>query len=206
MGNLELISGLMLFESPNNTNDRDLAIARIIVRPAKLEDSRELAAILAYSFYDFPEIWRWIYPLLQFTIYEDLRHRLRSRSPLYCCLVACSIDKNKEEEIVGTAEIAIRAPNFWSNDQRYPYIANLAVKNEYRRLGIGTKMLSECERISLDWGYSETRLHVLAGNDAAKNLYLSTGYQLCQIESNWGDWLVKGSSRLLLSKQQPLCQ
>ena len=109
-------------------------------------------------------------------------------------------------EIVGTAEIAIRSANFWSNDLRYPYIANLAVKNDYRRLGIGTKLLSECERIALDWGYSETRLHVLAGNDAAKQLYLGSGYQLCQIESHWGDFLVNGSSRLLLSKQQAICQ
>jgi ribosomal protein S18 acetylase RimI-like enzyme len=201
LGNLELISGLMLFESSNNTNNWDRSINRIIVRPAKLEDSRDLAVILAHSFYDFSEFWDWVYPLLQFTIYEDLRYRFRSRSPLYCCLVASSIDSQGAEQLVGTAEIAIRSPNFWSNNICYPYIANLAVKNNHRRLGVGTKLLSECERIALDWGYRETRLHVLASNNAAKQLYLGNGYQVCQVEPYWGGLLIQGSCRLLLSKQ-----
>ncbi|MGD1922318.1 MAG: hypothetical protein ACFCAD_27550, partial [Pleurocapsa sp.] len=90
-----------------------------------------------------PEFINWVYPFLQFTINEDLRYRLRSRSPVYACLIAKianpdwrGVTENKSYEnisqsetiIVGTAEIALRSASFWSNEPQYPYFSILAVR------------------------------------------------------------------------------
>ena len=181
----------------------------ITISQASMEDTRTVSSILAKSFYDFPEFVGWVYPFLQFTINEDLRYRLRSHAPRYACLVA-KIPKSdtgsitgheSDSTVVGTAEIALRSTSFWSSEPQYPYISNLAVKQDRRRLGIGSQLLARCEEIALDWGYGETRLHVLDKNDSAKQLYCHNGYQIAQIEANWSNLWFDHSPRLLLKKQ-----
>lgn len=177
--------------------------------PAVIEDTQEISSVLAKSFYDFPEFVSWVYPFIQFTINEDLRYRLRSHSPHYFCLVAKLPQENqsgameytKSSVIVGTVELALRTPSLWSNSFQYPYISNLAVNQDYRRLGIGSQLLAKCEQIALDWGYEETRLHVLDSNDSGKQLYYRSGYQISQIEGSWGSLWFDYSPRLLLKKQ-----
>ena len=183
----------------NVTHNLELTIHR-----ATIEDTKAISAVLAKSFYQFQGLASWFYPVLEFTITEDLRYRLRSHSPLYCCLVAKSIqqpnlDNTSGSIVVATVEIALRSHSFWSGDRPYPYISNLAVAQNYRRLGIGTQLLDKCEQIASDWGYHEIRLHVLDSNDAAKQLYCDRGYQISQIEPNWGMWFDR-SRRLLLKK------
>ena len=183
----------------------------LTIHPATAEDTKAISAILVQCFCDFPNFAQWIYPLLQFTINEDLRHRLRSQSPLYCCFVAKLALPNSQIQnilkcdsdmiIVGTIEIALRSHFWWSASPQYPYISNLAVAEDFRRLGIGSKLLAKCEQTALDWGYQETRLHVLDRNDTAKQLYCGSGYQISQIESNWGNLWFDYSPRLLLRKQ-----
>lgn len=184
-----------------STNHHVGTNSQLTIRPAKFTDTREIALILAQSFYDFPDYLAWMYSLLQFTISEDLRYRLRSAAPLYCCLVATYPHLQGESAIAGTAEITLRTPSFWSNNVQYPYISNLAVSKNYRRRGIGSQLLTKCEQIALDWGYQETRLHVLDKNNSAKKLYNRNGYEICQIEPNWGQFLLDYSPRLLLKKQ-----
>jgi len=197
----------MVLKSLDNDVNRDL---KLTIQPAVIEDTREISTILAQSFYSFPEFAHWIYPLLRFTINEDLRYRLRSASPHYRCLVAKitpSSDQNlnlldrlsSDSSIVGTIEIALRS-SLWSNNPQNPYISNLAVAQDYRRLGVGSQLLIACERAALDWGYTETRLHVLERNESAKQLYCKNGYQISQIEPNWGNLWFDYSPRLLLKK------
>ena len=187
----------MVSKSVDRNVSNDL---KLTIQPAQIEDIRVISSVLAKSFYDFPEFANWIYPILQFTINEDLRYRLRSHSPCYVCLVAKLAQPDGRDIIVGTAEIALRSTSFWQNQPKYPYISNLAVKQEYRRLGIGSQLLNKCEQITLDWGYHEIRLHVLDCNNSAKQLYGCNGYQILPKEPNWGIWF-DCSSRLLLTKK-----
>ncbi len=180
--------------------NKNVNISPIIIRPAKFEDLRDLTEVLAYSFYHFPKPLGWVYSLLKLGIYEDLRGRLRSHTPLYCCLVALTLDSSVELSIVGTVEIAIRYPSVWSLDSQYPYISNLAVMPNYRRQGIGKKLLAKCEQVALNWGYQETRLHVLKDNDSAKQLYFRQGYHIDLSQPAWNDIFFFPSQRLLLSK------
>lgn len=198
----------MVLRSLDNDVIRDL---KLTIHPATIEDTKEISTILAQSFYNFPEFAHWIYPFLRFTINEDLRYRLRSSSPHYRCLVAKAIpsgegDRLSQDDadsvIVGTIEIALRS-SMWSNNPQHPYISNLAVAEDYRRLGVGSQLLAACEQSALDWGYSEIRLHVLDRNESAKQLYCKNGYQISQIEPNWGNLWFDYSPRLLLKKIIP---
>ena len=179
----------------------DTADSKLIIYPAAIKDTRGLGEVLAYSFYDFPDYLRWIYPLLQFTIAEDLRYRLRTESPVYCCLVASFSNIKGESAIAGTAEITLRSSGFWSSNIQYPYISNLAVKKNYRRQGIGSQLLHKCEQIALNWGYQEICLHVLDHNYSAKQVYAHNGYQICQVEPLWKQSCFGNSTRLLLKKK-----
>lgn len=190
----------MVLKSLDSDVEGDL---KLTIYPAVIEDTKEISNILAQSFYNFPEFAHWIYPILRFTINEDIRYRLRSTSPHYRCLVAkitSSINNSSNESvIVGTIEVALRS-TLWSASLQHPYISNLAVAQNYRRLGIGSKLLTACEQAALDWGYQETRLHVLDRNESAKQLYCQNGYQISQIEPNWGNLWFDYSPRLLLKK------
>ncbi len=197
----------MVLKSLDHHVNRDL---KLTIHPATAEDTKATSTILVQSFYDFPNFANWIYPFLQFTINEDLRYRLRSQSPLYRCFVAKLALPNNQIQVpesdsrivvVGTIEIALRSSFLWSTTPQYPYISNLAVAPDFRRLGIGHQLLTQCEQTALDWGYQETRLHVLDSNDAAKQLYCNNGYQIAQVEANWGNLWFDYSPRLLLRKQ-----
>ena len=195
----------MVSKSLKRDFNRDL---KLTIHPAVIEDTKAISTVLSQSFYSFPEFIQWVYPFLRFTINEDLRYRLRSTSPHYCCLVAKmpplsqeSFNELAESEslVVGTIEIALRSA-LWSSQPQYPYISNLAVAENYRRLGIGSQLLSACEQVAMEWGYQETRLHVLDRNESAKQLYCKNGYQISQIEPNWGNLWFDCSPRLLLRK------
>lgn len=182
-------------------------IAHFSVRGAQALDLTNLADILADSFHSRTGIAGWAYPLLRLGIYEDLRNRLRSTPPQYKCLVAVAAIPTTTgvcEQIAGTVEIALRFPPSWQpRGSKYPYISNLAVKTSCRRQGAAKQLLLACERTALEWGYSDLYLHVLENNHQARQLYLKSGYQLRQVEPNYGAWLLGHPKRLLLQKHLP---
>ena len=182
-------------------NNRDsIPQNKPIIRQAKTTDVSELAEIVVSSFYDYSGILSWLNPLLQFTVSEDLRYRLRSNLPLYQCLVA-TLDRDRPQSpIAGTVEISLRT-SFWSPSPQYPYISNLAVKNIYRRRGIARQLLDKCEQVAHSWGYDAIQLHVLNQNNSAKQLYLDSGYKIIHKEPHWNGFFEPNSSRLLLRKK-----
>lgn len=175
-------------------------VRKLIVRRADFEDLLSLAEILTNSFHEFSGFFDWLYPFFRLGIYEDLRLRLGNSSPYYNCLVA-TITNNQTEEIIGTAEVSLRSPSLWYDARtQYPYIANLAVKNEYRRKGVARHLLSECEQIAQAWGYNHIYLHVLDNNYKAKQLYFGSGYQIASVESDLTSWFWQSPAKLLLNK------
>jgi ribosomal protein S18 acetylase RimI-like enzyme len=157
-----------------------------------------------------------MYPLLYLGIQEDLRSRLRSNAAHQVCLVAVkplptagatwrvgSLILPKSTQIVaGTVEIGLRTQPPWHfRHRQYPYLSNLAVQAEYRRLGIAHQLLLSCERIALEWGYKDLYLHVLENNYPARHLYTKLGYQVEEVETSWKSWLFGQPRQLFLHKR-----
>jgi ribosomal protein S18 acetylase RimI-like enzyme len=168
----------------------------IQIRFADLKDVKALADVLVQSFHVSENWFSWFYPLLKLGICEDLRTRLRSKSPYYQCLVALILEK---EEVIGTAEISLR--EWFLSPKRACYISNLAVSGSYRRQGIAKQLLLNCEKVAEEWNCELLHLHVLEDNLAAKQLYLTNGYRSQRIENSLQSWLFKQPRRLLLEKK-----
>jgi ribosomal protein S18 acetylase RimI-like enzyme len=157
-------------------------------------------------------------PFLQLSIYEDLRNRIRSKGQNYLCLVAFLVRDTQptqglsaigEQNLVGTVEISVRSRNgtdvisfhSWQLDSfEYVYLCNLAVDENYRRLGVAQKLLYSCERQVLEWGFCDLYLHVLENNYTARRLYYRAGYRLQEVQWTWGSLLLGQPRKLFLHK------
>ncbi len=172
----------------------------INIREAKLKDVKALTEVLTLSFHPSEGWLSFLQPILKLGVYEDLRSRLRGIVPYYCCLVAVELSttpQKTKEKVIGTIELSLRS----GFNGHYLYISNLAVLESHRRQGIAKQLLRKCEAIASKWGYDTLNLHVLDNNDAAKQLYLSNGYQISQTELMWPDWLLFRSQKLFLKKK-----
>lgn len=161
----------------------------------------QLAEILTESFHAHEGIVEWFYPVLRLGIYEDLKNRLRTTPDRYVCLVA-EVVSSQGQDLVGTVEMAVRChPPWQSTNDQYPYLSNLAVDPDFRRQGVAQQLLSNCEQVALEWGFSDLYLHVLENNHPARQLYLKAGYRLHRVEWHWTSWFFGQPRRLFLHKQ-----
>ncbi|HEY9734689.1 MAG TPA: GNAT family N-acetyltransferase [Trichocoleus sp.] len=171
-----------------------------------MDDLAQLSEVLASSFYTRTGITGWLYPLLKLGISEDLRQRLRSQPPHYVCLAAIEQNlpaalaaKVYTDCVAGTIELSQRQGLPWQPIKtRYLYLSNLAVHADFRRRGVALQLLKACERVALDWGFSDLYLHVMEDNLQARPLYCKAGYRLVQV--NELPWLRYAPRRLLMHK------
>ncbi|NEP17401.1 MAG: GNAT family N-acetyltransferase [Leptolyngbya sp. SIO4C1] len=174
------------------------------IRTAKSADLPQLTEILVSSFYPQTQLNRWVYPLIRIGIREDLKLRLANRSHQYCCLVAVcpaaeAAASSASAQIIGTVELSVRAYALWPPFQaRHPYVANLAVRANYRRRGAARQLLRACEDVVRTWGYSSIYLHAAASNDQALQLYQQLDYRP-RLSAQCA-FLRLASPRVLLSK------
>ncbi len=180
---------------------------RVLVRPVLEAEINSVAEIIVRSF-QFDRGWRgWFTPIFRVGIAEDLRHRLRSTLPNLSrtqpqpqiCSIALYTHQGAAH-VVGTVEVGLRnSPDRTKN--WYAYISNLAVSNDFRRRGVATALLQECERIAKIWGYTELHLHVMADNQSGRNLYQKSGYELVSTDFVWSIVPWNRPQRLFLRKQ-----
>ncbi len=165
----------------------------LVVYPATPSDLDPLAEVLTQVFHPPLGLQRWIYPIRKLGIREDLRLRLGSRDPYYCCLVA-----SVGSLVVGTAEISLRV----MAHGKYPYLSNLAVLPCWRRRGVARQLLLSAEGVVQVWGYRHLHLHVLESNLPARQLYSQLHYTPIERTSRVWRWLGV-SPQLLLCKWLP---
>jgi ribosomal protein S18 acetylase RimI-like enzyme len=171
------------------------------IRAATYADLPSMSQIIAESFHSQNGLWGWAFPLLRLGIYEDLRHRLASRTPQHVCLVAVDTSMSKTGQILGTVELGVRFSDPWANVNKcFPYLSNLAVHPKYRRYGLASRLLINCEQVSQDWGFQDIYLHVLENNHQARQLYFKLGYRVHKVESHWHTFLLNPSRQIFLHK------
>ena len=94
---------------------------------------------------------------------------------------------------VGCAELSLRRldgrlpgefavpPLFMDNGGGVPvgaYVSNLCAAPDYRRRGLGTRLLHTCEWVvASEWALPAVHLHVDMANNAARALYTRAGYE-----------------------------
>ena len=172
------------------------------IRSAKIRDLPQLADVLTESFYPSLRWRRCLYPVLRFSIYEDLKQRLQAAQKHYRCLAAIATKHTHFDDlVVGTVEMSCRRYSWHAfNQPQQIYLSNLAVRKEYRRRGVARQLLQSAEQKATDWGFQEIYLHVMADNNRARCLYEQMGYQVHRTEFTLFSLLNIKSQRLLLKK------
>ena len=187
---------------PNLVEPSNFAASDFVIRDVNSQDLDSIAEILADSFHSRTGIMQWLYPVLRLGIYEDLRTRLRSKSPNQIGLVAVIPtlrDASGNECVAGTIEMAMRS-SFGQRSPKSLYISNLAVAKAFRRQGVANYLLQACEIKALQWGFKEIDLHVLDNNYPARQLYQKNGYKLQENEHDWISQFLNQPQKLLLRK------
>lgn len=170
------------------------------VRAASSDDLNDVAQIITESFHSPTGFWGWTLPLLRLGIYEDLRHRLASPAPHHLCLVAVDTQE-ANNSLAGTVELGVRYSDAWAQKGKsFVYLSNLAVHPSYRRRGIASSLLAECEKTASQWGFQDIYLHVLENNHTARQLYFKLGYRVHKVESGWNAFFFKSARQILLHK------
>ena len=170
-------------------------VEAIAISAAAASHLDEIADVLALSFHPREGAQAWVWPILRWTIYEDVKLRLKANKPDYCCLGAWA-----DGRLVGVLEVGMRRTSggLSGDRDRYPYLANLAVLPGWRRQGIAARLLSGAEALALTWGSDRLFLHVLESNGVARRLYERSGFQLRGRQGGW--WPLGAARQLLLTK------
>ncbi|MBU7584610.1 MAG: GNAT family N-acetyltransferase [Nostoc sp. TH1S01] len=183
------------------TSAANQASHKFQIRAATPTDLTAISRIIAESFHSQTGFWGWAFPLLRLGIYEDFRNRLSSPLPHHICLVAVDTTISGSNNLVGTVELGLRFYDSWKQHGRsFLYLSNLAVDQKYRRNGVASKLLLNCEKICHEWGFKDLYLHVLEDNHQARQLYFKLGYRMHQVESNWNLFLLPRSRQIFLHK------
>jgi ribosomal protein S18 acetylase RimI-like enzyme len=172
----------------------------VTVRTLEQADIVQAANVIGDSFNIGAAFGRWLMPLFKLGIREDLYSRWREQDPQRAVALVATISRSTTQ-VVGTIEVTNRGTLYHASlSKRYAYIANLAVDGNYRSLGIGRQMVTQCESIAREWGFGYIYLHVMAENPAANHLYKKLGFeQLCS-DRTWHFLPWKRASRLFLRK------
>lgn len=182
--------------------DRDAGAANVCieVRPLQRQDIPAIADTVITCFHDRSHWWSCLWnPLLSMGVREDLHSQLRSHRTDRTCLVAAAKNiTTGSEHIAGTVEISLRR-DWVRSPSISTYISNLAVRADYRRQGVGRRLLLASERVARDWATSCLSLHVMEDNPVARKLYEVHGYRLQRTEMDWSN-LWGAPRRLFLSK------
>lgn len=170
------------------------------VRPACKDDLNDVSQIITESFHSPTGFWGWTLPLLRLGVYEDLRHRLATAAPHHLCLVA--VDTTTDSNcLAGTVELGVRYSDAWAQRAKsFVYLSNLAVHPNYRRRGVASNLLAQCEKTASGWGFQDIYLHVLENNHTARQLYFKFGYRVHKVESSWNLFFFKSARQILLHK------
>lgn len=181
-------------------------LSTVVIRCAHQDDVNVLSILLVQSFNQGVKdgSGQWLQSLLRLSIRADLQQRFRAKAPYYRCLVATSSScevNTSVSVIVGTVELSARHQTLWPLSNRYLYLSNLAVQSDYRRQGIACKLLRECEKVAIQWGFTSIYLHVKENNTPARQLYERVGYRLKKVDFNLGTFILGQPQTLFLGKQ-----
>ncbi len=78
------------------------------------------------------------------------------------------------------------------------YVSSMAVREEWRRRGLASRLLFYVEQIAMEIGVSEINLHVDGCNDAAVQLYRTHSFSNAnEARNNWLNFLAKREHTLL---------
>ncbi|XP_030523407.2 uncharacterized protein LOC115736055 isoform X2 [Rhodamnia argentea] len=111
-------------------------------------------------------------------------------------VVVATLDLNQclwlPDEIVGARPEGIGA------DFARAYLSNVCVAEELQRNGLGYALIAKSKIVAKKWGITDLYVHVAVDNEAAKNLYMKSGFAYESEEPAWQARFLDRPRRILL--------
>jgi len=142
------------------------------IRDGQYADLGRVASIIVDSFYT-PSIF--VRPFLYASELQRLQENFPYNKTCHSYLVACRKNDVEKEVVIGFVDIDARPAKNADAPPR-PYLSDLAVDKYYRRLGLASCMIRECEARVIEMGMNRLFLRVERDNNAARKMYDSMGY------------------------------
>ncbi|KAL1529286.1 hypothetical protein AB1Y20_000240 [Prymnesium parvum] len=167
----------------------------IIVRRACPDDAKPLAQLCtdaffgSHTFFDGPIIFLQRAQIFSRVLMQVSR-RISIEDGRECRLLVATDSNNGD--LCGCIDLAVHLYN--EHEKRFeltvdempgrrgtyswqPYVASLAVREDYRRQGIARMLMREAELTAKRWGYNYLSLEVAKSNDVALRFYERLGYR-----------------------------
>jgi GNAT superfamily N-acetyltransferase len=100
--------------------------------------------------------------------------------------------RSPEKRLVGFVDLSLQPSNgtldalkpcplqkrktLYGEKNLQPYLCNLLVTKDYRKRGLGRKLVSACVEVAKQWGHCTINLHVETTSAAALSLYLKSNF------------------------------
>uniref|UniRef100_A0A1J3DRF2 N-acetyltransferase domain-containing protein n=1 Tax=Noccaea caerulescens TaxID=107243 RepID=A0A1J3DRF2_NOCCA len=127
---------------------------------------------------------------------EDLCSACKFSDGIEDRVVVGSLDLNQcrwlPDEIAGTK------PEGFNVDFGRAYLSNVCVAKELHRNGVGYKLIETSKGVAREWGITDLYVHVTVDNEAAKSLYMKSGFERESAEPAWQARYLNRPQRLLL--------
>ncbi|XP_030459024.1 uncharacterized protein LOC115679548 isoform X2 [Syzygium oleosum] len=111
-------------------------------------------------------------------------------------VVVATLDLNRclwlPDEIVGARPEGIGA------DFARAYLSNVCVAEELQRNGLGYALIAKSKIVAQEWGITDLYVHVAVDNEAARNLYMKSGFEYESEEPAWQARFLDRPRRILL--------
>jgi ribosomal protein S18 acetylase RimI-like enzyme len=145
---------------------------KFYVRKARYMELGHVVEIVLEAFYNPSALIR---PYLFLSELSRLQGNFPYDDKVHAFYVACCME-DKEEKIIGFVDVDKRDGKKISDAPR-PYLSDLAVHSEYRRMGVAKALVRNCELESLRWGKDYLFLRVDKGNNAGLKMYEGLKYE-----------------------------
>ncbi|GMH23277.1 hypothetical protein Nepgr_025120 [Nepenthes gracilis] len=129
------------------------------------------------------------------------------------CTKCKLVDDGEERLLVGTLDLnqCLRLPNEITGmkpqgigaDFARAYLSNVCVAKEFHRKGLGCALILKSKSVAEEWGITDLYVHVAIDNDAAKKLYLKSGFIYESDEPAWQARFLDRPQRILLWTSLP---
>ncbi|KAL5699375.1 hypothetical protein ACHQM5_030289 [Ranunculus cassubicifolius] len=133
--------------------------------------------------------------------------RISDSSEELCSLCKYS-DSGEDRIVIGTLdlnqclslpdEITGKRPEGTGPDLSRAYLSNVCVAKELHKNGIGSTLVAISKKIAQQWGMTDLYVHVAVDNEAARQLYIKSGFVYENDEPAWQARFLDRPRRILL--------
>ena len=145
------------------SEQRQIAKQGFYIRRGLFKDLRCVADLMMDAFYSEKSIMFHYHRMLEL---DRVQNNFPYDSSKHEYYVACSPDG----KVIGFVDIDAR-PSARKDAPPRPYLSDLAVSSEWRRKGIASRLVEQCEARARSMGKSKMYLRVEQKNDAALQMY-----------------------------------